>query len=56
MIGPLRRLGEAATLRQHSPQMTQRRCSVQAVYLACFKVDEENISEIVKALVVHYTG
>ena len=26
MIGPLGRLGAAATLRQHCPQMTQRRC------------------------------
>ena len=26
MIGPLGRLGAAATLEQHCPQMTQRRC------------------------------
>ena len=26
MIGPLGRLGAAATLGQHCPQMTQRRC------------------------------
>ena len=27
MIGPLGRLGAAATLGQHCPQMTQRRCT-----------------------------
>ena len=27
MIGPLGRQGPAATLRQHCPQMTQRRCN-----------------------------
>ena len=30
MIGPLGRLGAAATLRQHCPQMTQRRCKSSA--------------------------
>ena len=29
MIGPLGRLGAAATLGQHCPQMTQRRCKGQ---------------------------
>ena len=33
MIGPLGRLGAAATLGQHCPQMTQRRCT---------KVNKEN--------------
>ena len=28
MIGPLGRLGAAATLGQHCPQMTQRRCNM----------------------------
>ena len=28
MIGPLGRLGAAATLGQHCPQMTQRRCTI----------------------------
>ena len=32
MIGPLGRLGAAATLGQHCPQMTQRRCTT--VHLA----------------------
>ena len=30
MIGPLGRLGAAATLGQHCPQMTQRRCKLEA--------------------------
>ena len=29
MIGPLGRLGAAATLGQHCPQMTQRRCTTK---------------------------
>ena len=33
VIGPLGRLGAAATLGQHCPQMTKRCCSVQGHYL-----------------------
>ena len=33
MIGPLGRLGAAATLGQHCPQMTQRRCTTPSVSL-----------------------
>ena len=37
MIGPLGRLGAAATLGQHCPQMTQRRCTIaQQVQLGRF--------------------
>ena len=33
MIGPFGRQGPAATLRQHCPQMTQRRCTLYGVTL-----------------------
>ena len=49
MIGPLGRLEAADTLRQHCPQMTQRRCKA-TLFLSWFgqEYEEKKMSQVIE--------
>ena len=52
MIGPFGRQGLAATIRQHCPQMTQRRCTPLSVDVICYSY----LAQVVGVLFDETTG